>query len=260
MKHVFVICAYKESPYLKECIESLLHQSVPVKILLATSTPNEYIKNLCIKYKIPWYVKDGKSGLASDWNFAYCIGHADFITLAHQDDIYEPDYAKMVVRALKKASHPLIAFTDYYEYRNKKKVRDNKNLKIKRFMLLPLRLPVLQRSIFIRRRILSLGNPICCPSVTYVPKNLPDILFKEGMSSNTDWETWENISKLKGDFVYIKKCLMSHRIHQDSTTTAIIGDCKRQQEDVEILKKFWPEFMAQLIEKIYSKSEKSNDV
>ena len=32
--HTFVICAYKESPYLEDCIRSVLHQNVRGKICL----------------------------------------------------------------------------------------------------------------------------------------------------------------------------------------------------------------------------------
>lgn len=260
MSHVFVVCAYKSSPYLEECIQSLMKQSVPVKVILATSTPNEHIRRLCEKYQISYHVNEGKSGLASDWNFAYKLAKADYVTLAHQDDLYEPDYAKTVISVMKKTKHPLIAFTDYYEYRGCQKVHDNRNLKIKRLMLWPLNWPALQQSRFVRRRILSLGNPICCPSVTYARKNLPTTLFQNDFASNTDWQTWEQLSKKSGSFIYIDEPLMSHRIHRESTTTEIIGDKRRQKEDIEILKKFWPEFIAKWIEKIYSKSEKSNDV
>ena len=38
--HTFVVCAYKESPYLGECIESLLQQTKKSRILISTSTPN----------------------------------------------------------------------------------------------------------------------------------------------------------------------------------------------------------------------------
>ena len=51
-EHTFAVCAYKESPYLEECIESLKGQSVRSNILIATSTPNEYIKNIAEKNKI----------------------------------------------------------------------------------------------------------------------------------------------------------------------------------------------------------------
>ena len=51
-KHTFVVCAYKESEYLEECITSLLAQTVKSKIIVVTSTPNDYIQNLVKKYKL----------------------------------------------------------------------------------------------------------------------------------------------------------------------------------------------------------------
>ena len=44
--HTFAICAYKESPYLEECIKSLKNQTIKSNILIATSTPNDYIKGI----------------------------------------------------------------------------------------------------------------------------------------------------------------------------------------------------------------------
>ena len=51
--HTFAICAYKESPYLEECILSLKNQTVKSNIIMATSTPNEWIQGLAKKYEIP---------------------------------------------------------------------------------------------------------------------------------------------------------------------------------------------------------------
>lgn len=260
MKHTFAVCAYKESPYLEQCILSLKEQTVASEIIVATSTPNAYIKSMCDKYELPYYVNEAPSGLARDWNFAYKQSHTEYVTLAHQDDFYEPDYTKNVLEALEKSENPMIAFTDYYEYRQNKKVHNNRNLNIKRLLLSPLKIRRFQKSIFIRRRILSLGNAICCPSVTYVKNALPKVLFKNDFLSNADWQTWELLSKRQGSFVYVDMPLMSHRIHEGSTTTEIIQDKKRQKEDLEILKKFWPGCIAGLIGKLYSQSEKSNEM
>ena len=41
--HTFAICAYKESPYLEECIQSLMNQTVKSDILIATATPSKYM-------------------------------------------------------------------------------------------------------------------------------------------------------------------------------------------------------------------------
>ena len=86
--HTFVICAYKESKYLEECIESLEKQIVKSNIIMCTSTPNDYIKNMAQKHNIPLYINEGKSGIGQDWNFVVSKTTTDYVTVAHQDDIY----------------------------------------------------------------------------------------------------------------------------------------------------------------------------
>ena len=86
--HTFVICAYKESPYLGECISSLLKQTVKSRILIATSTPNEYITRTAAEYEIPVIVNKGQGGIVQDWNFAYKQADTPYVTIAHQDDFY----------------------------------------------------------------------------------------------------------------------------------------------------------------------------
>lgn len=61
-KHTFVICAYGESPYLEECICSLLNQKRKSSVLIATSTPNEHIERLAEKYHLQVKVKPGGKG------------------------------------------------------------------------------------------------------------------------------------------------------------------------------------------------------
>ena len=127
-------------------------------------------------------------------------------------------------------------------------------------MLFPLEFYRLQNSQFIRRRILSLGSPICCPSVTFVKDNLPKTIFSPGYRSDVDWQAWERLSKIKGAFVYCKEYLMFHRIHEDSATTAIIADNDRTKEDYEMFCRFWPKWIARIIEHYYQKGEKSNNL
>ena len=60
MEHTFVICAYKESPYLEECINSLKNQTMKSNIIVITSTPNEYIEHIVRKYNLPYYINEGE--------------------------------------------------------------------------------------------------------------------------------------------------------------------------------------------------------
>ena len=53
---------------------------------------------------------------------------------------------------------------------------------------------------------------------------------------------------------------MSHRIHEESATTAIIKDNARVQENYEMYCKFWSSWFARFINKFYTKSEESNQL
>ncbi|MBQ3461132.1 MAG: glycosyltransferase [Solobacterium sp.] len=258
MEHSFVICAYKESPYLEDCIRSLKGQIVPSEILMVTSTPNDHISSLAEKYHIPLYVNEGESGITQDWNFGYSKTTTKYVTIAHQDDVYAAAYTQNVLKELKKKSEALIAFTDYGELRSEQEVRSNTNLKIKRILLAPLRLKALQKVNAVKRSVLSLGNPICCPAVTFHKELLPEQVFANHFRSNEDWEAWEKLAGREGAFVYIPTILMYHRIHEGSETSAIIGDNSRSAEDYEMFAKFWPEPVARFLTKAYSASEKSN--
>ena len=113
--HTFVICAYKESPYLEECIKSVLNQTVKSNIIMSTSTPNEYIENLAKKYNLQLFVNTGKSGIGQDWNFGISNTKTDYVTVAHQDDIYKENYLEEIVKYLNKGKDFVIAFSDYRE-------------------------------------------------------------------------------------------------------------------------------------------------
>lgn len=259
-QHTFVICAYKESPYLEKCIHSLLKQSIKTRIIMVTSTPNDFVQNMAEKYQISLYINEGEGGITQDWNFGYSKADTSYITIAHQDDVYHEKYAEHVLGALVKAKHPLIAFTDYYEVRNDKIVKKTKMLNIKRLMLFSLRLKFFHKSRFVRRRILSLGCPICCPSVTFAANNITPPVFVPGYRSCEDWQAWEKLSRKKGEFVFVNSSLMMHRIHEDSETSAIIDDNARSLEDYEMFCKFWPKWFAKIIVRFYSVSQKSNNL
>ena len=112
-QHTYVICAYKESPFLEECIRSLKAQTVQSEIVMATSTPNDYIRSLADEYEIPLFVNSGPGGITQDWNFGYAQTNTPYVTIAHQDDIYLEHYTERMLDAMQRADRPLIYFTDY---------------------------------------------------------------------------------------------------------------------------------------------------
>ena len=258
--HTFVVLAYKNSFLLEDCINSVLNQSVKTNVVIATSTPNDYIKKIAKKYNLEVIINKEKKGIGYDFDFATNCVNTKLVTIAHQDDIYDQNYAEEIINAYNKYPKASIIFTDYYEIKNNKKEQSNINLKIKRMLLLPLRIKSLSKFKFIKRSVLRFGNAISCPTVTFVTTNTPRDKFKSNMKCDVDWYAWEKLSKLKGNFIFVSKKLMGHRIHEDSTTTEIINDNIRTKEDLEMFRKFWPNWIAKIINKFYSKSEKNNNL
>lgn len=258
--HTFALCAYKQSAFLEECILSLLAQTVKSKIIIATSTPNEHINALAEKYGLPVFINNGINGIGGDWNFAYSCCDTSLVTIAHQDDIYEPEYTAEMLSSVNSSREPIIYFSGYAELRNGEKVYNNSILRIKKLMLSPLKIRAFHKSKFVRRRILSLGCPICCPSVTFIKERVGENPFTNDFLSDIDWQQWELQSRKMGSFVYNSKPLMCHRIHEESATTEIIGDNARTTEDYEMFRRFWPEFIAKMLVKLYSKSQSSNQL
>ena len=255
--HTFVILAYKESPFLEECIESVIDQAYPSKTIIATTTKNSHISNLAKKYNLK--VIEGKhTNIGGDFDFAVHSSNTPLVTVAHQDDIYEKNYSEKVVKAYEKHPNSSIIFTNYFEIRGKNRVYSNTLLKIKHFLLMPIRIKKSLKSRHFKRSILKFGNSVCCPAVTFVIKNCPKDIFKSDFKCNCDWHAWEKLSKEKGAFTYIKEPLMGHRISEDSTTSNIINQGIRTKEDYQIFKRFWPTPIAKLLTKFYQKSEKSN--
>lgn len=255
--HCFALCAYKESPYLEDCIASLLAQDLPSKVIIATSTPCEYIAQAAQKYALPLFVNRDSGGIAADWNFAYAKADAEYVTIAHQDDVYFKEYTKEAAESAREDA--LILFTDYAELSGDAVIKNSRLLAVKRRMNAPLRRRGLQKSKFIRNRILSMGSSICCPSVIFHKSILGNFSFDPSYKCDLDWDAWSRIARRKGAFVYIPAPLMGHRIHEESETTRLLKSGERFAEDLSMMRRYWPGPLARLVMRFYSQSAKSND-
>lgn len=257
--HTFMICAYQENPYLENCICSILNQSVLGKVKLSTSTPNEYIKGLAKKYSLSLVYNSGKGDAVDNFNFAYAQADTKLVTLCHQDDYYNSLYLETVLQGVNQKKEPIIIYTDYYEDRGNKIIETNLLLTIKRIMNYPLRFSFFQGNRWVRKRILSFGNPICCPAVTFCKANISGVPFSGVWKNSFDWDAWLRLSVQRGKFIYCPGKLMAHRIWENSITTETISDGVRENEDYRILCSLWPRPIAKMIFLIYKQSQNSND-
>lgn len=257
--HTFSICAYKKSEFLEECIISLKNQTVKSNIIMCTSTRNSYIEDLARKYEIPLFVREGKSNIKDDWNFAYNSANTTWVTLAHQDDKYDEHYEEEFQNCIKENADSIAFLTDYKPIKNGIVGNRDINSKIRRFLRSPLKIRLFSNTSFWKRNILSLGNTICCPSVSYNKNILGDSFFTSSLSFNIDWDTFLKFSRIKGRLAYVDKPLTFYRIHNSSTSKEFILNNNRVSEDFIMFRKFWPAFLTKFLMIFYKKAYKTYD-
>lgn len=250
--HTFAVCAYKESPYLEECIKSLVSQTVKTNIEIYTSTPSDYIADIAGKYNIPVYVnKDGGRGIQADWNFAYNSVRTNFVTVAHQDDVYDKNYVKALLHYAQNYNDWSIFYTDYTPIKNGDFSKRDVNSRIRRFLRWPVRNTKKAGKKWRKRASLSLGNTIVCPLVTYNKARLGDNVFTSEYGFNLDWDTFYKLANEPGRFLYVDKVLGHYRVHDGATSKEFIENHNREVEDRSMFEKFWPKWIVSIIMVFY---------
>ncbi len=252
--HTFSICAYKQSEYLEECILSLKKQTLPTRIIMVTSTPNDYIYSLADKYEIPIFVRDGKSDIRDDWNFAYDRAETRWVTVAHQDDRYDPEYAACLAEKVGSMEYPIAFVTDYLPIKNGVIGPRDINSRIRRLLRSPIKNERRAGSPFWKKQILAFGNSICAPSVTYNKEVLGPSFFTSEFKFNIDWDTFLKLAQIDGQLAYVDRPLTFYRVHDGATSKEFIESHLRERDDEAMFLKFHPKWMVKLIMVFYRKA------
>ena len=243
MKHTFVILAYNESDDLEECIKSVINQSVKSNIVIATSTPNDYIFDLASEYSLGVMINKEKSNKGRDYNFAINSFDTPLVTIAHQDDLYDRNYTKFIQKAYKKNKDATIIFTDNYEIYNDIKIKHSKRLFFRRYFLFPLRFRIFQNKVFFKLRSLRREKFICTSSITFIKNNIQDEVFPTNLKYDNDWQGLIDLAKKKTRFVYLKDKLVGYRVIEKKIIK------KKIEEDTNILKSLYPKWYYNLFVK-----------
>lgn len=271
--HAFVICAFGKSPYLENCIRSLLRQTAPSEIYIATSTPSEHIRRLARKYGLPLWVRQGESGIREDWLFAWREGgkRKRLITIAHQDDCYCRDYAKTVLDMYERYPDMTLFCSDYVTLKTREsRMADGTYYPVqtricagdlvrlvKKLLRLPLRFRFYANRTWVKKSALIFGNSICCPSCTYNYSLIGDHMFDSGYSFALDWENLLSLAERPGRFVCVEEPLIAYRVHSGAATKKCIEDHRREADEASMFRKLWPDWMASLLMRFYKQSYKA---
>lgn len=255
--HCFVVPAYGRSPYLEECLASLAAQMQRSNLVVTTSTPFDRLDAITARYGAQLVIHGSRDGIGRDWNAALEHAVGDWVTIAHQDDIYAPNFSTAVLDAATRYPDALLVFTGYQELLAGVR-RSGGLLAIKKALL---EFGFLgrerARSRMARTNALRFGNAIPCPAVT-VHRARTGLRFDESMRTNMDWAAWLDLCELDGSFVYLRAPLMAHRIHPDSETSSTIDSGHRAAEDLELLRRLWPNWIARAITRAYALAYASN--
>lgn len=257
--HTFAVCAYQDSPFLEECLRSLTGQNEPTNIIVCTSTPSPYINKLAEKYGLPVYEREGESDIQEDWNFAYDQAQTQFVTIAHQDDIYAPQYTQVLFEKIRRYPDLSIFFCSYEAIKGEVRIKRERSCMVKRLLCLPVSFTALADRAWLKKSCLCLGNGISCPMITYNRNITGKSIFQSSLKYALDWEMNLKIAEGPGRFVYVRRPLGCYRIHDGATSKQFILNHKKENEDREMFAHFWPGWMVDLIMKAYKKSYAAYD-
>jgi glycosyltransferase involved in cell wall biosynthesis len=233
-----VVPAFGKGKWLARCLDSLQRQSYRSQILITTSTPNDDLEHVSGNRGIPLVVNPVSRGIASDWNFALEQTRSDWVTLAHQDDWYSPQYAESILAIASEAPDSTLIFSGAVEALEGSS-RTVLNPLVKRAICDAVFLGATSiRSRVRKRLLLSFGNPVPCPAVSLNRRLLPMFRFEEGWKSNLDWVAWLELATQPGAFGYVRRPLVNRTLHADAATS--LGLTDRAKEDDLMLARLWP--------------------
>ena len=265
--HCFVVPAYGDSPHLRACLDSLRAQTRRSPIVLCSSTPHAGLQALADEYGARLVLHSPNAGIGHDWNAALeqvlPQTGTEWATLAHQDDVYLPEFTRQTLAAAERHPQAVMVMTGYGELIGSGASGDRTRLLspmllVKRVLL---ELGFLGRDAIAspaaKRRLLRFGCPIPCPAVTL--RTRAGLRFREDLKVNLDWEAWLRQAAQPGAFAYVRQTLMLHRIHAGSETSDGIRAGVRAREDLMMFQAQWPAPIARVLARAYAMSYASGD-
>lgn len=249
--HTFVVLAYRDSPFLEECVSSLQAQSTPSSVIVTTSTPSIYIDDVARRCGVEVKVNPDGKGITSDWNFGLRAATTRFVTLAHQDDIYRADFLERSLRLFERHPDGALSFTGYEEINDDGSPRQSKITVAKDI--------IKWGSIGRRERVsglasrlfLGFGNPVPCSSVTFDREKLPWFQFSDQFSCNLDWEAWWRLRQEGRLFLHDHAPTVRRRYNELTETSNAKRDGRRRREDVAMFRAIWPAGFSDAIALLY---------
>jgi len=251
-RHAFVVPAYGQSPYLRECLASLRAQTLETPIFISTSTPSPWLAGVANEFGVALFEHGPNRGIGHDWNRAIAATTAEWVTLAHQDDLYLPHFTMDTLHCVDRHPAADLVMTGYGELADGRVRSWTPMLAVKR---------LLEEQAFLgrgalahrsaKRRLLAFGCAIPCPTVT-LRRHLATGLFREDLKVDLDWDAWLRLADAPGSFARVQRLCMLHRIHAASETSDGVRGGVRAREDRAMFERLWPAPIAAMLARLYA--------
>lgn len=251
-RHAFAVPAYGQSPYLRDCLASLRAQTMPSPVFISTSTPSSWLADMAAEFGATLVEHGPNRGIGHDWNHAIAAAPAEWVTLAHQDDVYLPHFMSATMHCVERNPEADLVMTRYGELAGGSVRTWTPMLAVKRLLE---EQAFLGRDALLRRRakrrLLALGCAIPCPTVT-LRRDRALGLFREDLKVDLDWDAWLRLAEGPGAFARVRRLCMLHRIHAGSETSDGVRAGVRAREDRAMFERLWPTPIARMLARLYA--------
>lgn len=249
-EHSFVVLAYGDCPFLADCLRSLRQQSIASPILVTTSTPSTFIQQAAAEHGAALKINARRLGIAADWNFALRAASTRYVTLAHQDDTYAPEFVARTLDLFRR-DDGVLCFTGYEEIDDRGRPKSSKVSRVKH-LIERMTIGRRERVRGVRlRAFLSFGDPLPCSSVTFDRHRLGAFEFSADYRANLDWDAWLRLLKRGETFLHTSQRLVGRRHNPLTETSRLIANGSRRREDLIMFRRLWPRPFSDAIAWVY---------
>ena len=252
--HVFVVPAHGDSPFLDACLASLGAQTQPSPVVVATATPSPATETACARHGAGLRVNPDGGGIGRDWNFALAQADARYVTLAHQDDLYRPDFTARTLATFARRPEGALVFTGAEHVDADGRGRPDKLSAVKGLITGAALLGAEVAGPLRRRLLLSLGNPVHCSSVTFdLARSSSGFRFAEDFRSNLDWDAWWRLHR-QGERLPLRPRGAGRPPlpRRDRDHDRALADGARRAEDLRMFETVWPRPIAHALALAYA--------
>lgn len=231
-----VIPCRDAGPFLRPLLESLLRQSLGgFRLLLVDDCSRDDSVGTARQVAgdaVEIVQNRAPLGIGGNWNRCAEFVQTEYFCLAHQDDVYRPEFLTRLVAALERAPAAGMAHCRSAAIDERGEPLESGAERYKQHFWREI--PVQDSAAHYRR--LWRGNFVCCPAVVYRTSAWRAAGgFRTDLRFALDWEFWFRLLRSGYGIADVDDVLLDYRRHPTAATAAATSDRWRFAEELAVL-------------------------